>query len=414
MFENGERESQHQPPKAAANPEAQPVVLEAQPGTTAVNLAEKTLEKDPKDQAAKTPEQPVKPPERTLSAAEKQELKTKAVDALNSLIKEAGRVASSPDYFALLGLIPGQADIKDGERVKAAYRDRVGYFHPDKANRKVAEILGEVGKLFPELADQAQTARLACEEATKKLNEAGSFLSDASRREKYLAEKYQIRVGLPQAETTQKAQTVNSAQAESTGRRRQEAPQRTPAPDWVQDARAGYAQGFQDWREAYQSDAWQDFTRNWNEQYQPFVEKPREYTSLIDLIREGKGERHLTELRSLAQEALQEVKDVTSLKQLLELVLAVYEILKSMYSLKREKRGLPVEVTMMSLKGVLAQLKRPEDGNQRWMTKLAAETRLNLLKNSIKVILDYLKPEPLGPSPFRNRQRFDSPVAASL
>ncbi len=402
-IESEQFQSGPQKPDAVAKPAG---VEGTAPGNSVTAVTAPDTEKTAAQ--AKTAEQAPAPKKESLSAAEKLKLKEAATAALKQLIKAANQITSAPDYAAALGVIPGQADIKSSDRFKAALRQRLTYFHPDRANIKVAEILGDVGKFFPELADQAHSARLACEEASKKLSEAESFLRDDGRRAEYLAKKYGIQAGAPEGQRS-RANTGPEAQrtkprAESTNpgsNTRQEQPraERTrSAPDWVKEARQSQRQGFQDWRETYASDAWQEFARDWEARRPPVetAEKARtvseRFGSLVEQVKETQGQRRFAEMIQLGVEALKEVKDMVTLKHVLEIMLAYYDLLKTKYPMKENRGSLPNEIAMLSLKGMLGMLKKPEDGNTRWATRQATESRIQMLVNSAAIILDYLKP----------------------
>lgn len=361
-------------------------------------------------------EQTSPPKKEGLSASEKLKLKEAATAALKQLIKAANQITSAPDYAAALGVIPSQADIKSSVRFKAALRQRLTYFHPDRANIKVAEILGDVGKFFPELADQAHSARLACEEASKKLSEAESFLRDDSRRAKYLAEKYGIQAGAPEGQrnranagpeaqrTKPRAERTNPGS--STQQEQSRAERTRQAPDWVREARESQEQGFKDWRDTYASDAWQEFARTWDERRPPAqaTERPKtagkRVESLLERIKEAQGQSRLKEMVQLGVEALKEVKDMVTLKLILELVVTYYDLLKKKYPLKENKGSLPNDIAMFSLKGMLSRLNRKQDANERWETKQTTDSRLQMLVNSASIILNYLQPKPPFGGPF--------------
>lgn len=412
MFK-AEGESFEQLSAQAAQTTAKPLQLEAgapvqNPTQPVVEASSQTAVSTPQPEqvqptAQKSAEAPPKKKD-ALTAAEKQQLKERATDALQALIKEANRVTTARDYLASLGIIPGQADIKDGERIKAAYRKQVAYFHPDKTTQEVARILGDVGKLFPELADKAHSARLACEEATKTLNNAGSFLSDESRREKYLAQKYGIHASAPDAAENaaagqqKRSETANQrAEAKTKQRTTTERAGTAARPDWVREAQAANDRSFRDWEHTYASSAWQDFARYWQDR-QPPIPKAREV--LVEKMKEGRGQIYLRELVEVGVEAFQDVKDLESFKLILEVILKFYDVLKSKYELKQEKRGLPIEIVMLSLKGMWSRLNREKDGNELWAPKRILETQLAILKGSAIAILNYLKPQQFGRNSF--------------
>jgi hypothetical protein len=387
---------------------SQPLKVEAQPSGVEGAAPGNGLAVTTTPTAEKATEQPQKPKE-SLTAAEKLQLKEKAATALKQLTKEADRVTTAPDYFAALGFIPGQADVNNVDRMKSAFRERVQYFHPDKANRKVDQILGDVGATFPELADEAQKARLACEAATRKLTDAESFLKDDSRRAKYLGEKYGIQANVseekkfrdsPEPETEQSKQRTQATQRGS------ERTQPKPEPEFVQDARAGYAKGFQDWRDTYESPAWKAFSKVWSERQAPAqtTEKPKTAAeppeSLLNRIKETQGQRRLNEMIDLGVEAFNEVKDNMSLKFVLEVLVAIFEQLQAKYTLKQEKRGLPIDVVKASFQGMISRLNQRPDGNERWATKLMLKQKLQMMKSSAAIVLGFLKQPPPFSGPF--------------
>lgn len=368
--------------------------------------------------AAKAPAEKRKQPE-FLTAEEKRELRERAVHELNKLRKEADAVVTAPDYIKSAGYTPGQADIKNFDGLKNAIRQRLRYFHPDIANRKVAEILGDVARIFPELADQAQLTRLACEGATRTLNNAADFLSDEARRTDYLAKKYNIRAGEPEGEqsktepSAQRSRTTPGVEQprQNTAPGGAEQTQKKPRPETSARVRTDFSRAFAPGfaSEAFVADAdeqfddsWAQFAKFWQErnpQVDPaerLVKPGQKLESILEKVAEMHGQRRLKEMVTLGIEALNEVKDMDSLKFVLELILTFYDVLKTKFSLKQNHGSMPNETVMLALKSMLNMMEKPKDANAIWAPKRVIESQLAVLKNSASIMLGYLKPK----SPF--------------
>lgn len=416
MFD-GEGREERQPPQLQA-PKAEAVVV----GGTAPDSSPSAGVTSPEKPvtASATPAEKPKASE-FLTDAEKKELRKRAVLELNKLRKEADAVVTAPDYIKSAGYTPGQADIKNFDGLKNAIRQRLRYFHPDIANRKVVEILGDVARIFPELADQAQLTRLACEGATRTLNNAADFLSDEARRTDYLAKKYNIRAGAPEGEqgkadaraqqsrttpgTEQTRQSTNPGGAE---KQRQKRRPETSAPGRTPDFSQAFAPGFAsetfvaDDDEIF-DDSWAAFAKFWQErnpQVDP-TEQPvkpgQRLESVLEKVKQMHAERRFNEMVTLGLEALNEVKDMDSLKFVLELILAFYDVLKTKFSLKQNKGTMPNDTVMLALESMLNMIEKPKDANAIWAPKRVIESQLAVLKNSASIMLNYLKPKsPLG------------------
>jgi|GEM_PF-4641522 len=351
------------------------------------------------------------------ATAEKARLMAKASEALQRLIHEAEHVShQSQDYFMALGLIPGAADIKNSDRVRQAYRDKIQYFHPDKSNVKVKQILGEVGAMFPDLINLANQASLACESAAKVLNEAGSFLENDNRRANYLAEKYGIHPGVDQAfspasqfapdakwggATSAAAEPKVGSQRASWGTR-----DRAERND-NSDRRAGWA-GFDQeptksartestWGQDF--DQWQTFMNEWYQTGESEESKAATGSRGAALV-EKRGRRILSQLVSEALAAIKEASDVTSLKVALEKLIESYQKIKAEYQLPKNGAGLPLDILILAMSGFAKSLEpgvveNNRQRNSKWSenTPEAKKSYLEYLANSIGVLVNMLKPK---------------------
>jgi hypothetical protein len=342
-------------------------------------------------------------------AAERERLKAQASEALQRLKQEADQVNSKDgDPFRVLDLIPGSADLTDGQRAKDAYRAKINYFHPDKANIKVKEILDQVGSMFPELNQLAGETAQACLDAAKTLNNAGKLLEDDKRRVTVLAEQYGI---FPAAEpavekTTQRTAQRTAEPVAETETSNQYGAQTEPEPV--------DAMPQQTWNENF--DRWEDFMNNWDKfRESARVSKPPEQRK-AHLV-EHRGKRILAELIAEAIKTIQEAIDAEGLKLALEDLIAEYKKTKAEYWLPTKGATLPLDLTVMTIEGFTHQLDPAVMEARRknslfWSKDTPAdqESYFKYLVNCAATLVDLLKPKWLVPI----GQTYGQPRASGL